>query len=134
MTTKHSTPRGRRAVTTFLLAAAAMAALTESAAATTAGGSAAKHARCDQGEFCTWSAAFYRGAIHRVDLRTANPGECIPLPDNTDGRSFANRTSRDITVYQGRDCSTEGDFTTYPGRGTYVPDAPYVVRAFQLWD
>lgn len=89
---------------------------------------------CDNGEFCTWPASHFRGVIHRVDLRTANPGECIPLPGGTDGRSFANRSSRDITVYQARDCATEADFTTYPGGGTYVPEAPFVVRAYQIWD
>lgn len=89
---------------------------------------------CDNGEFCTWPASHFRGVIHRVDLRTANPGECIPLPDGTDGRSFANRSSRDITVYQASDCATEADFTTYPGGGTYVPVAPFVVRAYQIWE
>lgn len=139
----HITTR-TRAVRTLLLTAAATVAIggtsyaaaapssdAELTASTTA---AAKRAHCERGEFCTWQRAFFRGEIHRVDLRTANPGECIPLTRATDGRSFANRTSRDISVYQGRDCSTEGDFTTYPGRGTYVPDAPFLVRAFQIWE
>lgn len=127
--------RRRRVVQSLLLATAATAVLGGTAvAAAEASTLAPGKARCDQGEFCTWQKSYYRGAIHRVDLRTANPGECIPLPGGVDGRSFANRTSRDITVYQGRDCSTEADFTTYPGRGTFVPDAPYVVRALQIWE
>lgn len=122
-----------RTLPALLLATAATAVIGGTAHAATGTGSPPK-ARCDQGEFCTWQRVYYRGTIHRVDLRTANPGECIPLTSATDGRSFANRTSRDITVYQGRDCSTEGYFTTYPGRGTFVPDAPFVVRALQIWE
>lgn len=89
---------------------------------------------CDNGQYCAWSGDFYSGQRNQQDLRSANPGECIPLPDDFDGHSFANRTSRLITVYQGRDCSTEGDFTTYPGGGTFVPQAPFVVRAVEIWN
>lgn len=91
-------------------------------------------AECEPGEFCLWERADYRGEILRLDLRNANPNECIPLPEGFVGRSFANRTAdRHVTVYQGRDCSTEGDFTTYPGGGTFVPQAPFVVRGIQVW-
>jgi len=89
---------------------------------------------CLKGEFCAWDGEFYNDRIERIDLRTANPGDCIPLPEDFDGLSFANRTDRMITVYQGRDCSTEGDFTTYPGGGTFVPQAPFVARGIQIWD
>ncbi|MDQ0376667.1 peptidase inhibitor family I36 protein [Amycolatopsis thermophila] len=87
---------------------------------------------CEQGEFCAWSGDFYGGTVQMLDLRTANPGECIPL--GGDARSFVNRLDREVTVYQGEDCSTEGDFTTYPGGGTFVPHAPFIVRAIQIWD
>jgi hypothetical protein len=87
---------------------------------------------CEQGEFCAWSEGSYGGTVRLLDLRTANPGECIPL--GGDARSFINRLDREVTVYQGEDCSTEGDFTTYPGGGTFVPRAPFVVRAIQIWD
>ncbi|OZM71592.1 hypothetical protein CFN78_18870 [Amycolatopsis antarctica] len=89
---------------------------------------------CTQGEFCGWSGEFYGGGIQRLDLRTANPDECIPLAEGFEAMSFANRTDRYVTIYQGADCSTEGDFSTYPGNGTFVPQGPYVVRAIQLWD
>lgn len=121
------------AVKTALLTAAASLFFCGSAYAET-GTAAPTKERCDNGEFCTWQKSHYRGKIHRIDLRSANIGECIPLTEDTDGRSFANRTSRDITAYQGRDCSTEADFTTYPGGGTYVPDTPFVVRAIQIWE
>ncbi|MFI9011855.1 peptidase inhibitor family I36 protein [Actinosynnema sp. NPDC053489] len=89
---------------------------------------------CDRGEFCVWSGADYTGDAHRLDLETANPRECIPLPGGFVARSFANRLNRDVSVYQGATCSTEAEFTTYPGKGTYVPDAPFVVRAIQVWE
>ncbi|GAA3848645.1 peptidase inhibitor family I36 protein [Saccharothrix violaceirubra] len=87
---------------------------------------------CERGEFCAWAAPAYRGTPDRFDLETANPGECVPLPH--DARSFANRLSREVTVHQSATCSTEADFTTYPGHGTYVPEAPFVVRALQVWE
>lgn len=89
---------------------------------------------CERGEFCLWPAEAYQGERMHVALENANPGECVPLPDEFDARSFANRTSRPVTVYQGRDCSTEGEFDTYPGGGTFVPQAPYVVRGVQIWE
>lgn len=134
MTATH--PRRLRPFATAVMIAAAAMLLSGSAnAAPEIGAPSGPSAEsCDNGEFCTWSASHFRGVIHRVDLRTANPGECFPLPDGTDGRSFANRSTRDITVYQASDCATEADFTTYPGGGTYVPVAPFVVRAYQIWE
>ncbi|MEV6876104.1 peptidase inhibitor family I36 protein [Amycolatopsis sp. NPDC051128] len=89
---------------------------------------------CRKDEFCLWPADDYGGEAQRFDLRTANPGECIPLPEGFDGSSFANLLSRDVTVYQSEECSTEGDFVTYPGGGTFVPDAPFLVRGIQIWE
>jgi hypothetical protein len=89
---------------------------------------------CQKGEFCLWQAGGYGGDAQRFDLRTANPGECIPLPEGFTGSSFANLLTRDVTVYQSEECSTEGDFVTYPGGGTFVPDAPFLVRGIQIWE
>lgn len=89
---------------------------------------------CQQGEFCLWSAENYGATLQQLDLRTANPEECIALPDGMSGKSFVNLLDRDVTVYQSTECTTEGDFTTYPGHGTYVPHAPFVVRAVKIWD
>ncbi|MEV5717753.1 peptidase inhibitor family I36 protein [Amycolatopsis mediterranei] len=89
---------------------------------------------CKKGEFCLWQTDGYGGNAQRFDLRTANPGECIPLPAGFEGSSFANLMSRDVTVYQSEECSTEGDFITYPGGGTFVPDAPFLVRGIQIWE
>lgn len=89
---------------------------------------------CERGEFCLWPGEGHQGAIQRIALENTNPGECVSLPEGFDARSFANRTKRPVTVYQGRDCATEGEFDTYPGGGTFVPAAPYVVRGVQIWE
>jgi hypothetical protein len=89
---------------------------------------------CERGEFCLWPTESFVGDVHRVALENTNPGECVPLPEGLDARSFANRLKRPVTVYQGRDCSTEAEFDTYPGGGTFVPEAPYLVRGVQIWD
>lgn len=91
-------------------------------------------ASCERGEFCTWTGEFYADAMQSIDLRTANPEECIVLPGEIDARSFVNQMDRDVTVYQDIECTTEGDFITYPGQGTFVPRAPFVVRAVKIWD
>jgi hypothetical protein len=89
--------------------------------------------KCDPGEFCAWAKDNYTGAARRHNLETANPGECIAL-DGLVAHSFVNRLSKDVSVYQGETCSTEAEFTTYPKGGTYVPLAPFVVRAIQIWE
>lgn len=89
---------------------------------------------CQKGEFCTWSEEFYTGPHTRFDLRNVNPEECVPLPEGVEGHSFGNRIDRHVTVYQDRHCATEADFSTFPGPGTFVPRAPYVVRAIQIWE
>jgi len=115
-----------------LLVLATLGLVTSIGTATAA--SAQEDPGCQKGEFCLWSANDYGGTAQRFDLRTANPGECIPLPDGFAGASFANLMSRDVTVYQSEDCSTEGDFITYPGGGTFVPDASFLVRGIQIWE
>lgn len=86
---------------------------------------------CDAGELCLWPQPGYRGSAVRLSLADTNPGECVPV--GVEGRSFANLLSRPVTVYQSLDCATEGEFDTYPGRGTYVPCGPFVVRGVQIW-
>ena len=107
--------------------------LTSAALVSSGTASAGQQSTCDRGEFCAWPSPNYSGRPARLDLETANPGECIPLPDGLVARSFVNNLTRDTTVFQGATCSTEAEFTTYPGKGTYVPDAPFVVRAIEVW-
>lgn len=89
---------------------------------------------CAVGELCLWTTETYSGTTQHYDLRTANPEDCIPLPEGFEGHSFVNRLTRDVTIYQSEECTTEGDFTTYPGGGTYVPQSPFVVRAIKIWN
>ncbi|WAL64171.1 peptidase inhibitor family I36 protein [Amycolatopsis cynarae] len=89
---------------------------------------------CHQGEFCVWAEESFGAQVERLDLRTANPEECVLLPGELAGKSFVNLMDREVTVYQDSECSTEGDFTTYPGQGTFVPRAPFLVRAVTIWD
>lgn len=125
----------RRALRAAMIATVGAVGITGTAYATgVPADDSARSTHCAVGEFCAWAERDYHGALHRFDLRTTNPMECVPLPEEFDALAFANRTDREVTVYQGRDCSTEGDFTTYPGRGTYVPEAPFVVRAIQIWE
>ncbi|MCE7009696.1 peptidase inhibitor family I36 protein [Kibdelosporangium philippinense] len=89
--------------------------------------------KCDRGEFCAWPKENYAGNAVRHNLETANPGECVSL-GGVVAKSVANRMTKDVTVYQGETCSTEAEFTTYPKGGTFVPDAPFVVKAIQIWE
>ncbi|WP_033294712.1 peptidase inhibitor family I36 protein [Amycolatopsis jejuensis] len=89
---------------------------------------------CTAGEFCLWDGENYSGTTQHYDLRTANPSDCIPLPEGFQAHSFVNRMTRDVTIYQDTECTTEGDFITYPGGGTYVPQSPFVVRALKVWE
>ncbi|SFP95875.1 Peptidase inhibitor family I36 [Amycolatopsis arida] len=89
---------------------------------------------CAPGEFCAWASELYAGTPARYDLRNTNPEECVPLSEGIAAKSFVNRIDRDVTVYQDEDCATEADFTTYPGGGTFVPQAPFLVRAIQIWN
>ncbi|MFI9386059.1 peptidase inhibitor family I36 protein [Kutzneria sp. NPDC052558] len=90
-------------------------------------------AKCDAGSFCAWAGADFTGKSARLNLETANPNQCVPLPDGLVARSMVNAMTKDVSVYEGAHCSTEAEFTTYPKGGVYVPNAPFVVRAIQVW-
>ncbi|WP_018684062.1 peptidase inhibitor family I36 protein [Actinokineospora enzanensis] len=115
----------------LLLALASALGLSSTPASAGTGLDSAGAGLCEQGELCLWEADGFRGSVDRLTLADTVPGECVVLAGDT--RSFANLMSRDVTVYQSEECSTEGDFTTYPGSGTWVPRAPFLVRAVQLW-
>ncbi|MGC0420261.1 peptidase inhibitor family I36 protein [Embleya sp. AB8] len=114
------------ALTTSLLTA--MGAPSASAGATAV-------AACAPGQVCFWATPGFADApVVSFELTNASVEQCVSLPDGVDARSFANRMDRYVTMYQSRECATEGDFGTYPGDGVFVPDVPFTVRAFQIWE
>lgn len=90
--------------------------------------------RCGADRFCYWPEPEFPGKPRILDLATEPTNVCIPLAKSDEARSFVNRTDREITLYQDGHCGTNGAFRTYPGGGTYVPRAPYVVRAIEVWN
>ncbi|GGS13124.1 peptidase inhibitor family I36 protein [Actinokineospora fastidiosa] len=86
---------------------------------------------CEPGELCLWPDSAFRGTPARLTLSNTNPDECVPI--GLEARSFVNRLTRPVTVYQSPERSTEGEFDTYPGNGTYVPSAPFIIRGVQIW-
>ncbi|MFD8078095.1 peptidase inhibitor family I36 protein [Streptomyces sp. NBC_00510] len=114
------------ALTAAVVAAAALAAPAPHATAAPAGG-------CDPGELCLWSRPDYRGARLVHELADTDVNSCVPLPPGTSAKSFVNRTRKLVTTYQSAECSTEGDFVTFPS-GTWVPESRHTVRAFQIVD
>ncbi|MEU1619628.1 peptidase inhibitor family I36 protein [Streptomyces sp. NPDC005722] len=116
-------------------AAAALAAPAPPAAAapTAAGPTAGPAGRCDPGELCLWGKPGFRGARLVHELADTDVNSCVPLPPGTSAKSFVNRTRKLVTTYQSAECSTEGDFETFPS-GTWVPESGHTVRAFQIVD
>lgn len=100
---------------------------------TLAHASSPQQADCAAGELCLWSQPDYGGQRTSHELLTVTTEQCTPLPEGTASGSFVNRTGRPVTVYQSAVCDTTGDFRTYPS-GSWVPEAPYAVRAFTVWE
>ncbi|OQO89446.1 peptidase inhibitor I36 [Saccharomonospora piscinae] len=136
----HRNSLGSRLRTAVLLAGLTLVLAPTAATAATAAESSPGEVRssgqhaCERGEFCLWSEQDYGGTLVRLDLRNTNPEQCREVPDGVEGRAFGNLLNRHVTVYQDGDCATEGDFSTYPGPGTFVPRSPYVVRAVKIWN
>ncbi|QGV80813.1 peptidase inhibitor family I36 protein [Streptomyces ficellus] len=147
--------RSTTVVRSAVLTLACAAALTAGASATTALGAAvpvaavpvgavpvtAKSAAtaprlgpCDAGQLCLWAKEGFRGARHTYELAGVDIESCVPLPAGTAAVALANRTGRPVTTYQSAECGETGEFETYPGGGTWVPQSPYRVRAFKVWE
>ncbi|MFF8918610.1 peptidase inhibitor family I36 protein [Streptomyces sp. NPDC015032] len=127
--------------TTFLAAALAAAALIPQAA--TAGSAApratahsapARLGACGSGQLCLWEKPDFAGARQIHELSTIDIDSCVPLPAGGRVQALANRTGRPVTTYQSAECAETGEFETYPGGGTWVPQSPYQVRAFKVWE
>jgi hypothetical protein len=89
---------------------------------------------CAAGQLCLWPKADFRGAAWTHELADTDIESCVALPQGMSAQSLANRTGRPVTTYQSAECSETGEFETYPGRGTWVPQSPYQVRAFKIWE
>ncbi|MEX0171325.1 peptidase inhibitor family I36 protein [Streptomyces sp. LMG1-1-1.1] len=115
-------------------ASAASVAPAVSAAQVAAAPSGTVLGACGPGRLCLWSKPDFKGRAQTHELATTDIDSCIALPAGTSAQSLANRTGRPVTTYQSAECAEAGEFETYPGRGTWVPQAPYEVRAFKIWE
>lgn len=89
---------------------------------------------CGPGELCLWEKTGFEGTRKTYELADIDIESCIALPAGSGAEALANRTGRPVTTYQSAECAETGEFDTYPGGGTWVPDSPYRVRAFKVWE
>lgn len=89
---------------------------------------------CGPGRLCLWPKPDFKGRPWTYELATTDLDSCVALPVGGSAQSLAVRTGRPVTTYQSAECAETGEFETYPGRGTWIPQAPYEVRAFKLWE
>ncbi|GHG41830.1 peptidase inhibitor family I36 protein [Streptomyces hydrogenans] len=89
---------------------------------------------CGPGRLCLWPKPDFKGRPWTYELATTDLDSCVALPAGGSAQSLAVRTGRPVTTYQSAECAETGEFETYPGRGTWIPQAPYEVRAFKLWE
>ncbi|MFJ2741187.1 peptidase inhibitor family I36 protein [Streptomyces sp. NPDC087440] len=89
---------------------------------------------CAAGELCLWQKPDFKGKRYAHELSGTDIESCIPLPPGADAQALANRTGRPVTTYQSAECAETGEFDTYPGKGSWVPQSPYRVRAFKIWE
>ncbi|WP_246102622.1 peptidase inhibitor family I36 protein [Streptomyces piniterrae] len=109
-------------------------ALGSPAAHAVGGGRTTAPAECAEGQLCLWPEAGYGGERRTHELSDTDIESCVPLPEGVTAASLANRTGRPVTTYQSGECAETGEFDTYPGGGTWVPQSPYRVRAFKIWE
>ncbi|MCX5198043.1 peptidase inhibitor family I36 protein [Streptomyces sp. NBC_00249] len=114
------------------LAAALLAAATL-IPGTATGAHAAGTASCATGELCLWAKPDFKGTKQTYDLSTLSINSCTALPAGN-YQSLVNRTGRPVTTYQSDVCAETGEFQTYPGDGILLPQSPYQVRAFKVWE
>ncbi|EDY42580.2 peptidase inhibitor family I36 protein [Streptomyces sp. SPB074] len=104
------------------------------ARAGTATSSAGSSGSCGRGELCLWPGTGYGGRRTVHELSGTDIESCVPLSGRAGALSLANRTGRPVTTYQSAECGETGEFETYPGGGTWLPESPYRVRAFKIWE
>ncbi|MFG2875870.1 peptidase inhibitor family I36 protein [Streptomyces sp. NPDC048337] len=89
---------------------------------------------CATGQLCLWAKPEFKGARQTHELSTLEINSCTALPAGTSAQSLTNRTGRPVTTYQSAVCAETGEFQTYPGDGVWLPQSPYQVRAFKVWE
>ncbi|MGW6895362.1 peptidase inhibitor family I36 protein [Streptomyces sp. NBC_01718] len=125
--------------TTVLAAVLAVTALIPAAASASQTAPAARTApvrlgACGSGQLCFWAKPDFTGARQIHELSGTDIESCVPMPPGSKAQALANRTGRPVTTYQSAECAETGEFETYPGGGTWVPQSPYQVRAFKIWE
>lgn len=137
---KHFMPKHRRAVlratalAALMVAAGALApVVTPTHSAQAAHASSLSQGDCEAGELCLWPKKGFSGERRTHELLHTSIDQCTPLAEGEKAAAFANLSGRPVTVYQSDTCDTTGDFRTYPS-GAWVPEAPYAVRAFTMWE
>ncbi|MFF7364811.1 peptidase inhibitor family I36 protein [Streptomyces sp. NPDC008125] len=128
-----ATPAASRGTYTTVTATG-VAATTRTVAVAPGRASGVRLGECAAGQLCLWKKPDFTGGRLNRDLSAVDIESCVPLPAGSDAQSFANRTGRNVTLYQSAECGETGEFETYPGPGTWVPRSPYQVRAFKIWE
>ncbi|MET9609203.1 peptidase inhibitor family I36 protein [Streptomyces sp. NPDC006512] len=130
MRTWNSTAR----VTALAAAVLAATALVPGTAARAHAAGPPPWSSCATGQLCLWAKADFKGTRQSHELSTLDINSCTALPAGTTAQSLVNRTGRPVTTYQSAECAETGEFQTYPGDGVLLPQSPYQVRAFKVWD
>ncbi|MEU7552197.1 peptidase inhibitor family I36 protein [Streptomyces sp. NPDC044571] len=124
-----------RPTTVLAATALALAALIPStASAAHAAGPPTKTPPCATGQLCLWAKPEFKGTRHTRELSTLDINSCTALPEGATAQSLVNRTGRPVTTYQSAECAETGEFQTYPGDGVWLPESPYLIRAFKVWE
>ncbi|MFJ9344224.1 peptidase inhibitor family I36 protein [Streptomyces sp. NPDC101733] len=89
---------------------------------------------CATGQLCLWAKPEFKGARYVFELSTLDINSCTALPAGASAQSLTNRTGRPVTTYQSAECAETGEFQTYPGDGVWLPQSPYQIRAFKVWE
>ncbi|WP_330330221.1 peptidase inhibitor family I36 protein [Streptomyces sp. NBC_00536] len=89
---------------------------------------------CATGQLCFWANPDFKGAKQIFELTEITTNDCVSLPPGKNAQGLANRTGRQVTTYQSAECAETGEFQTYSGDGTWLPQSPYQVRAFKVWE
>ncbi|MGE7388121.1 peptidase inhibitor family I36 protein [Streptomyces sp. NPDC004126] len=115
-----------------ILAAALLAAAT--LVPGTAGEAHAAGPPCATGQLCLWAKPDFKGTKQVYDLSTLDINSCTALPAGPAYQSLVNRTGRPVTTYQSAECAETGEFQTYPGDGTWLPQSAFQIKAFKIWE